>query len=1238
MGTSTEEHIPYVVSQGDLSLDSVCVGVVAGIVSHPDPALCHVYIMCTAEQPYAYQCTEEFIFDPISLRCIQGDRDRCPERIETDWDEFCTDVSNAFYEHPGKCWEFVHCSLGTVNRYSCPIGEIWSQRNGACLPGSWDTCELLNMKTVCQGRPDGALTYPTDCTRYLRCANGQPSIVDCPRGEVFEAVTGRCVVGNTETCTRIDSICRGVVDGTVLAHPNECDSYISCQGGISNANKCPTGEILNAQAQFCAPGNPDTCEFYPLTTMCRNMTSGAIYPLSNDCTQFAVCNSGESSTMKCPIGQILHAPSRSCRPGNTETCEFIESVCQDQPDGTVIAHPSLCGIFISCQAGEIMIRSCPNREILRPDTQVCVPGNSLTCEFEPLQKMCIGQINSANFPHPTDCDKFVVCQGQNVLIQNCPSGSVYNAVSRSCAPGNESTCERFDDICTGRPDGIIPHPTICTAFVYCSSGRPLFEQCAPGTVYKQGLSGCVVGNTETCAHATNICSDHPDGAMLDHPNECSLLITCMMQQPGVLECPAGEIYNRHAKHCSPGDSKTCQVHPVETMCKNMRAGSVYPHPSDCTQYVRCNGAQPILTACPLGHILHASSGSCRPGNTDTCELIENVCQNQTSSLIVKHPSQCGQFLLCQGGRMTIQQCPVGEIVREDAQFCVPGDVSSCEFHPVDQMCIKRPDRAQFPHPTECASYVTCQGQKAIVQSCSNGSVYHAPTRSCMPGNQDTCERFDNICSGHRNGLIPHPMVCTAYINCISNKAVFEQCAHGTVFDRELGGCIVGNTKTCARAEGLCVGQPNGAIIGHPNECGIYIMCVSQAPAPMRCPAGQIFKLEAQYCVPGKAESCQFNPVETMCSNMMDNAIYPHPNDCTQFVKCNRGKPIVNDCPVGEIIHGLSKTCRPGNTKTCKFIDRVCLGQPDGAVIEHPSLCGQFIKCRYGAVTVQSCPDGKIFRPDSQLCVMGNKSTCEFETVERMCIGKTNDHVYSHPSDCRSFIRCQNEIAEEEKCRPGTIFQATNQTCVAGNGNTCTFLGNMCVGRSDGVLPHPQGCDLFLMCTSGTTSALRCPEGEILHPEKLVCATGNAADCKLAPVTTEPPIFSVCDGRPDGKYAHPMMCYHYIQCTRGVAEFLTCPSNQIFVGAIRNCAPEGKILHPESLVCTTGNTDDWTLVPVTTESTISIICNVPMCSDRFDPHQLLCILLVRCNYRDTEILSCLPNMIFNSDLGYYIPGN
>uniref|UniRef100_A0A8W7Q130 Chitin-binding type-2 domain-containing protein n=1 Tax=Anopheles coluzzii TaxID=1518534 RepID=A0A8W7Q130_ANOCL len=334
--------------------------------------------------------------------------------------------------------------------------------------------------------------------------------------------------------------------------------------------------------------------------------------------------------------------------------------------------------------------------------------------------------------------------------------------------------------------------------------------------------------------------------------------------------------------------------------------------------------------------------------------------------------------------------------------CIPGDRDQCPERTEpdwDQFC-SGVSYAFYAHPAVCWEFVFCSLGNANRYSCPMGSVYHASTRSCVPGNDDTCERFDSICSGRLDGIIPHPTTCNAFVYCTSGQAVFEQCGPGTIFKQGMSGCVVGNTETCTEAKTICTDHADHTLASSPTYkyVPLGIFCTIQA-APLRCPPGEILNEQAQICAPGNVTSCQFNPVETMCHNKINNAIYPHPNDCSRFVQCSDGQ-----------------------------------------------------------------------------------------------------------------------------------------------------------GRPDGVIPHPEGCALFLLCTSGFTAAFRCPEGEILHPEFLVCAAGNADDCSLAPVTTEPSIISVCEGRPDGNYTHPLLCYLFIHCTNGATEIRSCPKDQIFVGAIRGCAP------------------------------------------------------------------------------------
>ncbi|XP_053679175.1 multiple epidermal growth factor-like domains protein 6 [Anopheles nili] len=968
---SSSELIPFPAA-GDA--ESVCVGVNAGIFPHPDPTLCHVYISCTFEQPIVYQCADGLVFDPLSLRCIPGDRDQCEERIEPDWQQICQGVSYAFHPHPYTCWKFVFCIFGEANKFECPAAEIWSRQHDACMLGDRDTCEVLDVANSCQGQPDGVLPHPTDCRLFLECLNGHTTVNECWRGEIFDPAQGRCVLGNTATCEPVEGLCRGV---------------------------------------------------------------------TND-----------------------------LRP-----------------------HPNDCHLFVFCSLGQETVLVCPPNEIFRPDIRFCVPGDRDTCEYSDVETACIG-----------------------------------------------------------RPAGVVPHPDSCELYLSCSNDVATIQTCPAGTIFNPQTGSCAMGDRDTCLVTEGLCTMQPDGIVLEHPFQCSMFVLCQGGLAQVRPCPPGEILRVEAQFCVPGDIATCERFPVETMCQGRDGGFLLPHPVDCGAYVQCSGGIALQIDCSPGHIFIAPEQGCVPGNTQTCTPLTGVCADVPEGAILPLPDSCYYFIWCQDGRPTVNACPVGEILRPDAQFCVPGDRNTCTFEPIERMCLGQVDNTRFPHPTDCALFVTCQAEAVLVQSCPAGTIYNAPTRSCIPGLADTCEPLTNFCYGLPDAPIAHPTVCTGYINCVAGQAVFEVCSPGTVFNPELGGCVVGNTDTCVRSEGMCVGQPDGAILEHPNECDLYVVCSGGNAIAARCPAGQILDVQAMFCVPGDTNTCQFAPVETMCQSASDGAVFPYPNDCNRFVRCEGGQSTVSNCLAGHILDVATATCRPGNTDTCAFIGEVCQGRPDGWVIEHPNECGVFIWCQGGVVSVQPCPPGEILRPDAQFCVPGDSVTCIFDPVERMCDGRPDGLIYPHPTDCRQFVRCEASQPILESCRPGTIFQIATQSCVAGNGNTCSLLDDLCVGQPDSVLPHPEGCELFLMCTSGVTSALRCPEGEILHPEFLVCATGNAADCSLAPVTTEPPIISVCEGRPDGNYTHPLLCYLFIRCTSGVTEILTCPPNQIFVGAIRDCAP------------------------------------------------------------------------------------
>ncbi|XP_055600804.1 uncharacterized protein LOC129749758 [Uranotaenia lowii] len=53
---------------------------------------------------------------------------------------------------------------------------------------------------VCNGVGVGALPYPQDCTMFIACILGQPTLQPCPPGQIFLPNISQCGEGNSGTC------------------------------------------------------------------------------------------------------------------------------------------------------------------------------------------------------------------------------------------------------------------------------------------------------------------------------------------------------------------------------------------------------------------------------------------------------------------------------------------------------------------------------------------------------------------------------------------------------------------------------------------------------------------------------------------------------------------------------------------------------------------------------------------------------------------------------------------------------------------------------------------------------------------------------------------------------------------------------------------------------------------------------------------------------------------------------
>ena len=154
----------------------------------------------------------------------------------------------------------------------------------------------------------------------------------------------------------------------------------------------------------------------------------------------------------------------------------------------------------------------------------------------------------------------------------------------------------------------------------------------------------------------------------------------------------------------------------------------------------------------------------------------------------------------------------------------------------------------------------------------------------------------DYCDGIDNKILPHPELCTHFVFCLMESPYVSQCdPPKEVFDEELGECVAGkfciyfgkilikwkiiiftlikgdpdscevfttttlststtttlsysSTTSSNNPDDLCIGI-NNAVFPHPDNCTLYILCIYEAPNIMKCDQNKIFYNGA--CVEGE---------------------------------------------------------------------------------------------------------------------------------------------------------------------------------------------------------------------------------------------------------------------------------------------------------------------------------------------------------------------------------------------------
>ncbi|XP_061390508.1 probable chitinase 10 [Musca vetustissima] len=203
-------------------------------------------------------------------------------------------------------------------------------------------------------------------------------------------------------CPKIDDPYRPIL----LAYPQDCSKYYSCQNGMAYLEQCPGNYLWNPLNQLCDYPERVSC-VQPTPDIPRPGNNDArniyyqLYP--NDCSRYYKC---EAQT--CPPNYYWNSYKQHCDLPQLAQCPF-EPV---MPPATT--YPPVI----------------PTAPTVPPPPPPAATDPNAVEECTECASWCLGQ-GHIYLPYPQDCRKFIQCNGL-AFIHKCPDQLLWNDKLKTC--------------------------------------------------------------------------------------------------------------------------------------------------------------------------------------------------------------------------------------------------------------------------------------------------------------------------------------------------------------------------------------------------------------------------------------------------------------------------------------------------------------------------------------------------------------------------------------------------------------------------------------------------------------------------------------------------------------------------------------------------------------------------------------------------------------------------------------
>ncbi|XP_065361311.1 uncharacterized protein LOC135954976 isoform X2 [Calliphora vicina] len=795
---------------------------------------------------------------------------------------------------------------------------IYDRRGNTPLQtsGNWQNSEnsVTEYYTGCPSGHTGQLPYAYDCRRFLNCWHGRGHIQTCSVGTVF----------NPETleCDRPDKV--------------KCEAalgVLGVQSGVASASPSHGSLKQPAQPNYRAGRYTGTTNDN-VEVLCPTGAEG-LQPHPSDCTRFINCAHGKMHIQQCGPGTAYSIPMKVCDFKHKVDCSGREgeqgapSYRQDTqakppPSSTptnnqqhedlphtadILCPGGITGLFpypfdytkfINCKNGNTAIQNCvsgtafsiskgycESLDDIQQSDHVIYIVSQVSYEYSQTLITCPPGTEGLHL-YPFNAELFVKCIKSQMKIEPCSRAQVFSITRRTCQPSAQvlkhervrllSELQTTNNLavtdehysmqnmvyCPGGLTGIYPHPFDSTKYLKCVRGRLFSESCSSGEAFS--LSRKVCGLKEELN-----ADDHVPLAKTSNSQEWRI---------SDMEITHGSVDGMTYLMCPPG------------------LDGYFLNPFDCTKYIECSRGATVVDNCLNGAVFSISRQECIP--RDKVEAYDRVeyltttknefsnesvdqynhdlgvsCQPGTFG-IYPHPHDCHKYIRCANGRISLENCPAGQVFSVTRSFCHNenevdhGDRSSynrdvSQNHYTGSATTTTTTNTAY-QPGSYEPFNTPQSHLSAPPSTAMippSAVLSPP----LPSAPNAPKTNDVSCPPGASGRLPHPYDCTKFLMCSNGETHVQDCGPGTAWNKAMEVCdfkdkvdcsqntvsssassstITTNTLNSQSSQFLCPVGVEG-LYQHPYDWHKYLVCDHGQTTEMDCAPGTVFSLTRKIC-------------------------------------------------------------------------------------------------------------------------------------------------------------------------------------------------------------------------------------------------------------------------------------------------------------------------------------------------------------------------------------------------------